>query len=232
MSVDVFGNLAEASIESTISAHPDIAHSSSASMLVVDGCLLSKDVVVGNAKDLVAAFVVLAEVLMKPESESALVVSLVQILGGGWDAMKRGEEGAIVVSSIRAVNSGQEGGICQPLENCFSPLCHGTLDVVEPQEGNNLLGDFVRRFGRGGTWLDPDPNDDWTKTPFASFHRMSEETSGVDGHQAFFSSLDDVHNLEADSDPDLALVERCAGDSACARRLYGLTEQTKKGTWI
>ena len=42
---------------------------------------------------------------------------------------------------------------------------------------------------------------------------MSEETSRVDGRQADFSSLDDVHNLEADSDPDLALVERCVEDT-------------------
>lgn len=73
----------------------------------------------------------------------------------------------------------------------------------------------MSHFRRGSTRFDPDSNDDWTKTPFPFFHQMSEETSrqAVDGHQADFLSLDDVHNLEADSDPDFALVEQCAKDS-------------------
>ncbi len=212
---DFISNLAEAPIESTISTDSDIAHSCVASVLVVNSGVLSKNVAVGDAKDLVAAFAVLAEILMEPKSESALGVSLVQVLGGEWNAVKRGEEAANIVSSIRAVNSGQEGGTCQPLENRLPPLYHNTLDAIEPQEGKNLLGDLVGRFGRGSTGFDPDPNDDRTKTPLPSFfRRVSEEPSRVDGCQADFSSLDDVHNMEADSDPDLALVERCVEDSA------------------
>lgn len=42
---------------------------------------------------------------------------------------------------------------------------------------------------------------------------MSKETSRVDGRQADFSSLDNVHNLEADDYPDLALIDRCVENS-------------------
>ena len=40
------------------SADTDVAHSSVASILVVDGCVPSKNVAVGDAKDLVVAFTV------------------------------------------------------------------------------------------------------------------------------------------------------------------------------
>jgi hypothetical protein len=172
-------------------------------------------VAVSDAKNLVAGFAVLAEILMEPESESALAVPLVQVLGGKWNAVKRGEEAANIVSSIRRVNSGKEGETCQPVENRLFPLHHDTFDSFALQEGKNLLGGIVSRFGRGSTGFDPNPNDDRTKTPLPSFfRRVSEETSRIDGRQADFSSLDDVHNLEADSDPDLALIERCVKDSA------------------
>ena len=71
----------------------------------------------------------------------------------------------------------------------------------------------MSRFRRGSTGFDPNPNDDWTKTPLPSFRRMSKETGRANGRQADLSSLDDVHNLETDSDPDLALIERCVEDS-------------------
>jgi hypothetical protein len=152
---------------------------------------------------------------MEPKSESALAVSLVQVLGGEWNAVKKGEEAANIVSGIRAVNSGQEGGTGQPLEKRLFPLHHDTLNSFALQEGKNLLGGIVSHFRRGSSGFDPNPNDDWTKAPLPSFfRRVSEETSRVDGRQANFSSLDDVHNLEADSDPDLALIEWCVEDSA------------------
>ena len=183
-------------------------------MLVVDGGVLSKNVAVCDAKDLVAGFSVLIEILVEPKSESALATSLVQVLGGKWNTVKRGEEAANIVGSIRDVNSGQEGGTCQPLENRLPPLYLDILDSIGPQEGKNILGDLVGRFRRGSIRFDPNPNDNRTKTPLLSFFRwVSEETSGVDRRQADFLSLDHVHYLEADSDPDLALVERRVKDS-------------------
>lgn len=77
-----------------------MAYSCAASMLVFDGGVLSKNVAVCDAKNLVAGFAVLAENLMEPKSESALVVSFVQVLGGEWNTVKRGEEAANIVSSI------------------------------------------------------------------------------------------------------------------------------------
>ena len=207
-------NLAEAAIESTISTDSNIAHSCAASMLVVDSGVLSKNVAVCDAKDLVAGFAVLVEILMEPKSESALAVSLVQVLDGEWNAVKGGEEAANVVSSIQDGNSGQEGGTCQPLDKRLFPLHHDTLDSFALQEGKNLLGGIVSHFGRGSTGFDPYPNDDRTEAPLPSCLRwVSKETSRVDGRQADFSSLDDVHNLEADSDPDISLIERCVEDS-------------------
>ena len=79
---DFISNLVEALIESTISADSDIAHSCAASMLVVDGGVLSKNVAVGDAKDLVAAFAVLTDILMEPKSESALE----SLLSKSWAA--------------------------------------------------------------------------------------------------------------------------------------------------
>ena len=212
---DLISSLVDAAIESTISADSDMTYSCAASMLVVDGGVLSRNVAVCDAKDLVAGFAVLAEILMELKSESALVVSFVQVLGGEWNTVKRDEEAANIVSNIRAVNSGQDGGgggtrgvTCQPLEKQLIPLHHDTLDSFALQEGKNLLGGIVSRFRRGSTGFDLYPNDDRTKTPLPSFFRqVSNESSRVDGRQADFSGLD-VHNLEAENNPDLALIER------------------------
>ena len=149
---DFISSLVEAAIESTISADSDMTYSCAASMLVVDGGVLSRNVAVCDAKDLVAGFAVLAEILMEPKSESALVVSFVQVLGGEWNTMKRDEEAANILSSIRAVNSGQEGGgtrgvTCRPLEKRLFPLHHDTLDSFALQEDKNLLGGIVSRLG-------------------------------------------------------------------------------------
>lgn len=93
-------NLIKAPVKSTISTDMDIAHSGTASMLVVDSCVLSKNVAVGDPKDCVAVFAVLAEILMEPKSGSALAISLVQFLGSEWNAVKRSEEVVNIVSSI------------------------------------------------------------------------------------------------------------------------------------
>ena len=104
-------SLTEATIELTISAELDIAHSCTVSILITDS-ILSRNMAVCDTKDPVTGFAILAKILMEPKSESALAISLVQVLGGEWNTMKRGEEVVNIASDIQAVNGGQEGGIC------------------------------------------------------------------------------------------------------------------------
>jgi len=208
------GDLVEAALESTHSAHSNVVHGCAGLVLVIDGGVLAQDVAATDSVNLVAGAAVLAFVLVEPERKSALGILLLHSFGSKGNAEKSSKEATNIVGGIAAVDMAHKGGTCEPLRDRLAPFHNNPLDSVLQQEGKDLSGDLVGGIGGGRTRNDADPYDDGTETPLRLLSQrcVGEEAGRVDGRPLDLPSLDQVTNLGTDSVPDT--IEWGVEDSA------------------
>jgi len=208
------GDLVEAALESTHSAHSNVVHGCAASVLVIDGGVLAQDVAVTDSVNLVAGAAILVFVLVEPEGKSALGILLLHSFGSKGNAEKSSKEATDIMGGIAAVDMAHKGGTCEPLRDRLTPFHNNTLDSILQQEGKDLSGDLMGGIGGGRTRNDADPYDDGTETPLRLLSQrcVGEEAGRVDGRPLDLPSLDQVTNLGTDSVPDT--IEWGVEDSA------------------
>ena len=106
------GDLVEAALESTHSAHSNVVHGCAASVLVIDGGVLAQDVAVTDSVNLVAGVAVLVFVLVEPERKSALGILLLHFFGSKGNAEKSSKEATDIVRRIVAVDMAHQRWFC------------------------------------------------------------------------------------------------------------------------
>jgi len=201
---DDLPDLVEAPLESTHSANSNVILGCAASVLVLDGGVLAKDVAIADSVNLVAGVAILVFVFMEPEGESALGILPLHPFGRKGNAEKSSEEATDIVGGVVAVDMTHKGWTCQPLQDDLAPFHNSILDSILQQKRKDLLGDLVGGIGGGRTRNDTDPYDDGTETPLLLLSRrsMGEESGRVNGRPVNLPSLDQVTNLGTDSVPD------------------------------
>jgi hypothetical protein len=107
-------DLIEAPLESTNSANSNEVLGCTASVLVVDGGVLAKDVAIGNSVDLVSGIAILVLVLVEPEGKSALGIFRLHLLSGKGNAEKSSKETPGVVGGIGAADMAHESWTERP----------------------------------------------------------------------------------------------------------------------
>ena len=206
-------DLVEAPLESMHSTNSNMVLGCAASVLVLDGSVLTKDVAIADSVNLVARVAVLVFVFVEPEGESALGILLLHPFGCKGNAEKSSEESTDIVGGIDATDMAHKGWTCQPLRDGLAPFHNSILDSILQKKHKGLLGDLVSGIGGGRTRNDTDPYDDGTETPLLLLSRWSvgKEAGRVDGRPVNLPSLDQVTNLGTDSFPDT--IERGVKDS-------------------
>ena len=183
-----------------------------ASLLVLDGGVLTKDVAIADSVNIVARVAVLAFVFVEPGGECVPGIPLLHLFGRKGNAEKSSEEATDIVGGIVAADMAHKGWTCQPLRDGLAPFHNSILDSILQDKRKDLLGDLVGGIGGGRTRNDTDSYDDGTETPLLLSRRsVGEEAGTVDGRPVDLPSLDQVTNLGTDSVPDT--IERGVKDS-------------------
>ena len=207
-------DLVKAPLESTHSTNSNLVIGCTASLLILNGGILTEDMTTADSVNLVTRAAILVFVFVEPEGESALDTLLLHPFGRKGNTKKRGEEAEDIVGGIVAADMAHKGLTCQPLQEGLAPLYNSILGSILQQKCKDLLGDLVGSIEGGRTRNDTDTYDDWAETPLILLSRwsMGEEAGRVDGRPVNLPSLDQVTNLGTDSVPDT--VKRGVKDSA------------------
>jgi hypothetical protein len=123
-------DLVEAPLESTHSANSNVVLGCAASVLVLDGGVLTKDVAIADSVNLVARVAVLVSFFVEPEGESALGILLLHPFGRKGNAEKSSEEATDMVGGIVAADMAHKGWTCQPLRDGLAPFHSSILDSI------------------------------------------------------------------------------------------------------
>jgi len=107
---DDLPDLVEAPLESN-SANSNVVLKCAASVLVLDGGVLAKDVAIADSVNLVAGVAILVFVFVEPEGESALGI-LFHPFGRKGNAKKSSEEATDIVGGIVAADMAHKGWTC------------------------------------------------------------------------------------------------------------------------
>ena len=105
-------DLVEALLESTHSADSNMVLGCTASVLVLNGGVLTKDVAIADSINFVARVAVLAFVFVEPEGESALGILHLHPFGRKGNAEKSSEEVTDIVGGTVAADMTQKGWTC------------------------------------------------------------------------------------------------------------------------
>ena len=201
---DDLPDLVKASLESTHSANSNVILGCAASVLVLEGGVLAKDMAITDSVKLVAGVAIRVFVFMEPEGESALGILLLHPFGRKGNAEKSSEKATEIVGGVVVADMAHKGWTCQPLRDDLAPFHNSILNSILQERRKDLLGDLVGGVGGGRTRNDTDPYDDGTETPLLLLSRRSvgEEVGRVEGRPLNLLSLDQVTNLRTDSVPD------------------------------
>lgn len=162
---DDLPDLIEAALEPTHSANTDVVLTCTALVLVLDACILAKDVAIADSVDLVAGVAVLVLILVKPEGESALGILLLHLFGRDGKVEKSSEESTDVVGGIVAADMTHEGLTCEPRRNCLAPFHNNIVNIIFEEKRRDLLADLMGGVGGGRARNDTNRYDDETETP-------------------------------------------------------------------
>jgi hypothetical protein len=109
---DALPDLVKTLLELTHAAHSNMVLGRTASVLVLNGGVLTKDVAVAEAVNLVTGVALLVLGLVEPEGESALGILLPHAFGRKGNAKKRGEEATDIVGGVIATDMAHKGWTC------------------------------------------------------------------------------------------------------------------------